>query len=46
MNDKQAKSKFQGVSPVERRQAKEDRNEEKGEFSAACGIEKKIVRGE
>ena len=46
MNDKQAKSKFQGVSPVERRQAKEDRNEEKGEFSAACGIEKKIVREE
>ena len=44
MNDKQAKSKFQGVSPVERRQAKEDRNEEKGEFSAACGIEKKIAR--
>ena len=26
--------------------AKEDRNEEKGEFSAACGIEKKIVREE
>ena len=46
MNDKQARSKFQGVSPVERRQAKEDRNEEKGEFSAACGIEKKIVREE
>ena len=45
MNDKQAGSKFQGVSPVER-QAKEDRNEEKGEFSAACGIEKKIVREE
>ena len=46
MNDKQAGSKFQGVSPVERSQAKEDRNEEKGEFSAACGIEKKIVREE
>ena len=46
MNDKQAISKFQGVSPVERSQAKEDRNEEKGEFSAACGIEKKIVREE
>ena len=46
MNDKQAESKFQGVSPVERSQAKEDRNEEKGEFSAACGIEKKIVREE
>ena len=46
MNDKQAKSKFQGVSPVEKRQAKEDRNEEKGEFSAACGIEKKLVREE
>ena len=44
MSDKQAKSKFQGVSPVERRSiAKEDRNEEKGEFSAACGIEKKIL---
>ena len=25
---------------------KEDRNEEKGEFSAACGIETKIVREE
>ena len=24
----------------------EDRNEEKGEFSALCGIEKKIVREE
>ena len=44
MNDNQAGSKFQGVSPVERRQANEDRNEEKGEFSAACGIEKKIVK--
>ena len=46
MNDKQAKCKFQGVRPVERSQAKEDRNEEKGEFSAACGIEKKTVREE
>ena len=46
MNDKQARSKFQGVSPVERSQAKEDRNEEKCEFSAACGIEKKIAREE
>ena len=46
MNDKQARSKFQGVSPVERRQAKEDKNEEKGEFLAACGIEKKIAREE
>ena len=46
MNDKQAGSKFQGISPVERSQAKEGRNEEKGEFSAACGIEKKIVREE
>ena len=46
MNEKQAGSKFQEVSPVERSQAKEDRNEEKGEFSAACGIEKKIVREE
>ena len=46
MNDNRAGSKFQGVSPVERSQAKEDRNEEKGEFSAACGIEKKIVREE
>ena len=46
MNDKQAGSKFQGVSPVERSWAKEDRNEEKDEFSAACGIEKKIVREE
>ena len=42
MNDKQAGSKFQGVSPVERSQVKEDRirNEEKGKFSAARGIEK------
>ena len=46
INDTQAGSKFQGVSPVERSYAKEDRNEEKGEFSAACGIEKKIVREE
>ena len=46
MNDKQAGSKFQGVSPEERSQAQEDRHEEKGEFSAACGIEKKIVREE
>ena len=46
MNDKQAISKFQGVIPVERSyMVKEDRNEEKGEFSAACGIEK-IVREE
>ena len=30
----------------ERSEAKEDRNEEKGEFSAAYGIEKKIVREE
>ena len=44
MDDKQAESEFQGVSPVERRQAKEDKNEEKGEFLVACGIEKKIVR--
>ena len=29
-----------------REKAKEDRNKEKGEFSAACGIEKKIVREE
>ena len=35
MNDKQARSKFQGVSPVERRQAEENRNEENSEFSAA-----------
>ena len=40
MNDKQAESKFQGVNPVERCPAKEDRNEEKGEFSAACEIKK------
>ena len=46
MNNKQARSKFQGVSPVERRQAKEDRNEEEGEFSAAWGTEKKIAREE
>ena len=46
MNDKQARSKFQGVNPVERSQTKEDRNEEKGEFSTACGIEKKIAREE
>ena len=46
MNDKQAISRFQGVSPVERSQVKEDRNEEKGEFLAACEIEKKIVREE
>ena len=39
MNDKQAGSKFQEVSPVQR-QAKEDKNEEKGEFSAAYKIEK------
>ena len=42
---KQAGSKFQGVSPVEKK-AKEDRNEEKGEFSAACEIEKQTVREE
>ena len=35
--------KVQGVSPVERL-AKGDRNEGKGEFLAACEIEKKIVR--
>ena len=46
MSDKQAKSKFQGVSPVEKMGYRDDRNEEKGEFSAACGIEKKIVREE
>ena len=34
---KQARSKFQGVSPVER-WTKEDRNEEKGEFSVAYEI--------
>ena len=45
MNDKQARSKFQGVGPVER-QAKEDRNEENGEFSAACEIVRKTVREE
>ena len=32
MNDKQDGSKFQVVIPVERSKAKEDRNEEKGEF--------------
>ena len=42
----QAGSKFQGVSPVERKEAKEDRNVEKGEFSVACKIEKRTVREE
>ena len=47
MNDKQARSKFQGVSPVKRSLAKEDRNEEKSEFfSAASGFERKIAREE
>ena len=32
MNKKQAGSKFQGVSPVEKSWAKEDRNEENGEY--------------
>ena len=47
MNDKQAKTKFQGVSPARAEdRLRRIRNEEKGEFSAACGIEKKIVREE
>jgi len=46
MNDKQARSKFQEIRIVERRQAKGNRNEEKGEFSAAWGTEKKIAREE
>ena len=45
MNDKQAGSKFQGVSPCSR-DIGEDRNEQKGDFSAACAIKKKIVREE
>ena len=45
MNDDQAGSKFIGVSPVEKL-SKEGRNEEKDEFSVACGIVKKIVREE
>ena len=39
-NIKKARSKFQGVNPEEI----EDRNEEKGEFSAASEIKKKIVK--
>ena len=35
-----------GQSSREKLGEKEDRNEEKGEFSAACGIEKKIAREE
>ena len=46
MNDRTGRIKVPRVSPVERREAKEDRNVEKGEFSVACEIEKKTVREE
>ena len=42
MNDKQAKSKFQGSCPVKRKYiGKECRSEEKGEFSAAFGLRRR-----
>ena len=49
MNDNTiAKSKFQvwRQSSTEKIGSKKDRNEEKGEFPAAWGLEKKIVREE